>query len=385
MFDFGKFIAWTRDGLFEPATSWQTYKEAGHSWKTTAMQLSVPLLVASGVLTLILSWMFSGSYVFGRPSFFGAFIFSLLMGLVWFFLGSFLASFLAGKFGGKDDFDQAWSALTFAAIPGLVGSVLGTLPWIGWLLSFAAGIWTLVLLWQALPVFLDVPLEKRVGHFFATLGLSIVGLLITGTVLGTMGFYSSGYGSNNDWSYEREERISNGQVSIEERIQDRYNDGAGNKGGSANSRTERPTGGPTGGNEDSMFGFGREIDYMEAANNDRYTPPGDGKITEQQLDLTMRYLAAAERLRDASKENLERLGDNNDEPSLSDLFKGVKGLMTAGTAEMQAVKSGGGNWAEHEWVKKQLFEARLHQDLNDTTEHNWELYQEHEEQLQSWL
>jgi hypothetical protein len=52
---------------------------------------------------------------------------------------------------------------------------------------------------------------------------------------------------------------------------------------------------------------------------------------------------------------------------------------------MQAVKSGGGNWAEHEWIKRQLFEARLHEDLNDKTAHNFELYQKYEEQLKDWL
>ena len=103
------------------------------------------------------------------------------------------------------------------------------------------------------------------------------------------------------------------------------------------------------------------------------------------MERTIKFLAAAERLRDASAKSLEKLSDENNEPSLSDLFKGVKGLVGAGTAEMQAVKSGGGNWAEHQWIKKQLFEGTIHQDLNDTTSHNYELYQEHEEALKDWL
>ena len=380
MFDFGKFLGWIRDGLFEPNATWEQYKSEGHSWKATAMQLSLPLLVASGVLVLILGWVFASSYAFGRSGGFGAFIWSLVMGLVWFGLGGFIASFLASKFGGKDSFDQAWAALSFAAIPGVLGSVLGALPWIGWLLSFAAFIWSIILLWQALPVFLDVPLEKRAGHFFATLGLSIVALIVTGVVLGALGLSSMGGGNSyGGWDEERiereiSERMDNASRSIDaSRNADDYDY---NRSGSGSTSS---------GNEESMFGFGREVDYLEAANNDRYSPPGDGRLTEQQVERTARFFAAAKRLRDSSTKNLEKLGEENAEPSLSDIFKGVKGLVSAGTAEMQAVKSGNGNWAEHEWVKKQLFEARLHQDLNDTTAHNYELYQEYQDQLDEWL
>ena len=163
MFDFGKFLCWIAGGLFEPVKTWKTYKAENHGWWNTATQLSIPLVVAAGVLSLILGWLFADSYLLdgGGGGGFTGFIFSLIMSLVWFGIGGFCASFLAGKFGGTDNFNQAWSALTFASVPGVAGSILGTLPWIGALAAFVALVWSLVLLFKALPTFLDVPANEQ--------------------------------------------------------------------------------------------------------------------------------------------------------------------------------------------------------------------------------
>lgn len=380
MFDFGTLLARVRDGLFEPGKAWDAYKAEEHSWTDTATNFSLPLIVASGVLALILGWLFSGSYILGGGGGFTGFIYSLVMSLVWFGLGGWIASFLAGKFGGKDSFDQAWSALTFASIPGMVGTVLGTVPWFGWLLSLAGFVWSLVLLFQALPKFLDIPAERSVGHFFATLGLSLVALIVSGAILGAIGLGMAADSANDSIADIRREIEAMNNEQPSSRSIDASDPTS--SGSSTNYGSSSPSNSSSDG---SLFGFGREFDYLEQANEDRYTPPLGGKLDADQVETTIRYLAAAQRLRQVSQENLERLGSDNHEPSLGDLFKGVKGMVGAGTAEMQSVKSGGGNWAEHQWVKKQLFEARLHEDLNDTTAHNFELYKEYEEQLKDWL
>lgn len=370
MFDFGKFLAWIRGGLLEPTPTWEAYKADNHSWKTTAMQLSAPLVVGAGVLALVL-----GSLL-GSGGGFKTFIVTLLMSAVWFGGGGFIASFLASKFGGEDSYDRAWSALSFASIPGVVGSVLGTVPWIGPILSLAGGIWTIIMLWQALPVFLNVPLDKRAGHFFSTLGLGIVLMFVTSSLLVAFGLWSFGSDiRSNDYS------------------------GSDSKSTEPQGRSERYTGNNTNNrnnsnpviNDDlskgaSFFGLGREVDYLQAAEKDRYEPPVDGMLSAEQVELTVKFLAATERLRTASSAAFEKLKkDKTEQPSLGDLMQGMKGLVNAGTAEMQAVKSGDGNWAEHTWVKKQLFDAQIHQDLNNTSAHNFELYQAHEEALKGRL
>ncbi len=58
--------------------------------------------------------------------------------------------------------------------------------------------------------------------------------------------------------------------------------------------------------------------------------------------------------------------------------------MATANAEMEVVKSGGGNWAEHQWVKEQLRIASIQKDLNDAVKHNYALYQKYADQLKKY-
>jgi hypothetical protein len=49
---------------------------------------------------------------------------------------------------------------------------------------------------------------------------------------------------------------------------------------------------------------------------------------------------------------------------------------------MEVVKTAGGNWAEHQWVKAQLETARIQKDLNETTAHNYGLFQEFQSEIE---
>jgi len=56
-------------------------------------------------------------------------------------------------------------------------------------------------------------------------------------------------------------------------------------------------------------------------------------------------------------------------------------MMGLANAEMEVVKTGGGNWAEHQWVKEQLRIAIVQQEGSDAIEHNYQLYQKYQDQL----
>jgi|GEM_PF-837136 len=392
MFDFGKFTNWLSGGLFNSHSTWETYKSEEHSWTATAAQLSAPLIVLWGLAAVVLGW------IFGTGNGFADFIGPLISGVIWFALAGFVASFFAKNFGGTNSFDQAFAALTFASIPAAIGGVVGTLPFIGWLIALAGFIWTIMLLWQSLPVFLDIPLERRTGHFFATLAVSLIGMIFTGFLFAAIGLSGAMLSMSSDDSSSSRIDYDPADAYKQRNSTSVNSSSSSNKGSNSSRSATAPR--PASSNSSSgstttttvakdsgagFFGFGREVDYLESANLDTYAPPVDGMLQEAQVERTAKFFAAAGRIREASTESFKKLEDKDNSPSLGDFVKGMKGLVGAGTAEMQAVKSGGGNWAEHEWVKKQLFEARIHQDLNNTTAHNYELYQAYEEQIKDWL
>jgi hypothetical protein len=68
---------------------------------------------------------------------------------------------------------------------------------------------------------------------------------------------------------------------------------------------------------------------------------------------------------------------------MGEMMSGATQVMGLNTIEIEVVKSGGGNWAEHQWVKESLRTAYVQQDINEAVKHNFDLYKEYEDELKS--
>jgi hypothetical protein len=155
---------------------------------------------------------------------------------------------------------------------------------------------------------------------------------------------------------------------------------------SGSSSGDRPTGfgGILG---DAM----RQGELMAAAEEDRYDPPVDGKVSDSQVREFVRVVGRAGEIMEEKAERIRELSeraDNNEQLSMSEMSE-VMGatttMMGMNTIELELVKSGGGNWAEYQWVKESLRTAYLQKEGNDAIAHNYELYKAYEDELQSFL
>ena len=143
-----------------------------------------------------------------------------------------------------------------------------------------------------------------------------------------------------------------------------------------------------------MFGeMARQAELMEAAGEDVYDSPGDGKLEDQQVEDYIKVLKKTRSMHESYADSMEKMiadakakedaGKSVSAADLSRMYTGVGTAVGVHNAEMEIVKTGGGNWAEHEWVKLQLRAARLQQgEGNEANEHNYELYLKYEEDLQ---
>lgn len=104
----------------------------------------------------------------------------------------------------------------------------------------------------------------------------------------------------------------------------------------------------------------REV--LAEASEDEYTPPPDGKLTREQIEM---YLEVREREQEITKVARERIEKGAEklkegEKSLSGLMDGIKSLGSAAdffTADVRAAQELGFNTAEYEWVKSRIIEA----------------------------
>lgn len=354
-YDFSKTLALTKGGLLDHQTTWKSYLEDSPGWQQTAMVLTGPLILANVLLSLVFSRLIGG---FAYYDYYGGFLSALFWGLIMACLGIVIAvytfDFLAGIFKGKRNFSRAFAAVSLAAIPAWTAGIVGAVvPYIGFLITLAGGIMSLVFLYKIMPLALDVPDEKRVVHFIASLLAIIVLNFIAGSILGVGAIGNS----------SQRDIFSNTSTS---------------------SRSTTGSG--------VLGEFERQGQLMEAAEADVYDPPTDGKLTEAQVEAYVKVLKKTRALhQDFAKkaqkfsDKMEAKNDAGETPSaadLSQLYSGIGSALSANNAEMEVVKTGNGNWAEHLWIKQQLRIAQIQQgDGNEAISHNFKLYKKYQEDL----
>ena len=352
MIDLTRTLQLVKGSLFDSEKTWQGYLPEAGDWQKTAMLLTVPLVVLSSVFAYLLALTNSGSPFVGmfRPTIvttLGQIVFGLIAaGIV-----AFIVSALAGAFGGKSSFALGLAAISLAFVPGYIGQALTWLPWVGGLLALGLFIYALVLLWRIIPIYLEVPQAKRTGHYILSLIACLVTMLILGKVAGGFLYPDMGdFGS----------------------IRTPGSDSSGAAGG--------------------MFGgMMRQAELMAAAEEDRYAPPDDGELTESQVET---FIGVMQKTREIMLEKEQRLrelaekADKDEDVSfgeMSEMMSASTELAGMNTTEIEVVKTGDGNWAEHQWVRESLRTAWIQKDINDAVAHNYALYQKYEGQLADFI
>ncbi len=293
---------------------------------------------------------------------------SIVMYMISIVVAGWIAAYLAGMFGGINDMRKAIAMIFWISIPSMAGQILGTLPYVGWLIALGLGLYSLVLLYKAIPLFLKVPLHERVKHFI----LFLIGTLVFSMVLGmTLGRL-----------FTPKDMIQNMQPDILKQVTPP----------SVHNSIETPTSSkpanPVEGYVDAMSKGDYNQDVITDTADDTFTPPADGRLTKAQVEQFIRF---AQKVKVVEKEQAEKLKEKyegkekSEDFSISDIFNGLKDFSNLATLEMKVVKTNGGNWAEYQWVKDRIREAYFTPSLNETTQYNAELLKGHEEVIKNIL
>ncbi len=372
---FNQLISSLQRAILKPEPLWEEEIEKSVEWSLFLKSMVLPVIGVTAILSAILLKIFGYHLpMIGvvRPSMtdmllqiVGAIV---MYGISIVLLG-WIAAWLAGMLGGKNDLNRAVAMLFWISVPSLVGQVLGTLPFVGWVISLGLGIYSLVLLYRAIPVFLDVPVSERVKHFIFFLIASFVVSILLGMTLGRL------FTPRDMMQSMRPDVIVPPQMKEIGQSQPVQK---------STKKSENPV-------EDyveSMAKGDYNKDVIEKAKEDRFIPPADGKLTKAQVE---KFLALAKKVKIVEKEQAQKLKEKydkkeqSDDFSISDVFNGLKDFTSLATLEMKVVKENGGNWAEYTWVKDRVREAYYTPSLSPTTEYNAKLLKGHEALLKEIL
>ncbi len=354
MIDLKRTLSLISGGIFDSEQTWRNYLPEADNWQKTAILLTGPLIVFAAVAAYVFGFFGSDLSLFGqfRPTIVST-IMTMVISAIAAVVIAFIVGALAGAFGGKNSFALSLAATTFAFIPGYVGQAVTWLPWIGGLLAFGLFIYGLVLLWKVIPVYLEVPDGKRVGHYILSLVAIVAAMFVLSMTIGRFLYPAPAGPSFGDLS-------------------------------------DRPAAESSSGT--GMFsGMARQAELMEAAQEDRFDPPSNGRLSEKQVREFIRVMTRAEELQQEKMARIQEIAekaDRDEQVSFRDLGSMMSGVTEAAglqTSEIEVVKSAGGNWAEHQWVRESLRTAWIQKDINDSVAHNYALYQEFEEQLSRYI
>ncbi|MBB6091368.1 thiamine transporter ThiT [Povalibacter uvarum] len=195
--DFNKLIARVKAILLTPKTEWPVI--AGEPATTADLYknyilllAAIPAIVGFIKMSVIgISIPFAGTIRIG----FGAGLVNMLvtygLSLVMVFVMALIIDALAPSFGGQKDQTQALKTVAYAYTASWVAGFAHFLPWIGWLVMLAGGIYGIYLLYLGLPHTMKCPQEKAPGYTVVAIIIAIVLGFVIGIVAGAVSGVSS--------------------------------------------------------------------------------------------------------------------------------------------------------------------------------------------------
>jgi hypothetical protein len=108
---------------------------------------------------------------------------------------------------------------------------------------------------------------------------------------------------------------------------------------------------------------GSTIDLMKQTAEDRYTPPADGKLSDNQVKMYLKVREHEKQIAQVAKEQLQQHSEaakKAGDKSIAGMVEGFKGLGSLAdfaTADIRAAKDLGFNTQEYLWVKTKILQA----------------------------
>lgn len=109
-----------------------------------------------------------------------------VLSLVVVYLVALIIDALAPSFGGQKNPTQALKAVAYSWTAGWVAGVGVIVPWLGWLIALAGGIYAIYLLYLGLPATMQCPPEKAAGYTAVSVIIAIVLSWIVAIVIGVV-------------------------------------------------------------------------------------------------------------------------------------------------------------------------------------------------------
>ncbi len=182
--DFAKLLQRVKNILLSPKSEWPVVAAEPASVQSI-LTYAVILAGLAGVATLI-GFVVVGVFGFRLPIGIALlnFVVQLLLTLVLCYLMGMVVSALAPSFSGEKNVIQGLKTIVYASTASWVAALLSVIPALGLIAAIAGLIWTIFLLYTALPHTMKSPPERSGGYTAVIIIIYIVLAWIVGWIAG---------------------------------------------------------------------------------------------------------------------------------------------------------------------------------------------------------
>ena len=179
--------------MITPKTEWDVIAAETTPVKNVVVGYVIPLAVISAIAGFVSSALIGHSMGFLGGTYrtpmmwaLALMLYRILAGVAGAFVLAFIVDALAPTFGGQKSYEQAMKLVAYASTGGMVGAVLGIVPWLGVLFALIFGLYCIYLLYLGLPKLMKNPPEKSIAYTAVIIVVAIIVGVIISVVSGIL-------------------------------------------------------------------------------------------------------------------------------------------------------------------------------------------------------
>lgn len=178
--------------LITPKTEWTVIDGETATPQSLLMGYVFPLAIVAAIGPLLTGLLFAG--VWGFKYFLVTAIIAFISQMVAFYISVLVVDMLAPSFGSEKNLGKSAQLVAYSATPGYVGGLLSFIPILGLLISIAAWVYGVYLMYLGIGPIKKTPEDKKVVYMLVAYIIWIAIYFILAAILGAILFSLFGLG-----------------------------------------------------------------------------------------------------------------------------------------------------------------------------------------------
>ena len=176
--------------LITPKTEWDVINGETATTQSLLMGYVLPLAIVAAAGSLLKGLLFAGA--FGLKFFIISAVIAFIASIVAFYVSVIIVDMLAPSFGSEKNMGKSAQLVAYSGTPSYVGGLLSFIPVIGWLVSLAAWVYGIYLMYLGIGPLKKTPEDKKVVYMIVAFLIMIVLYFVVAAILGAVLFAAMG-------------------------------------------------------------------------------------------------------------------------------------------------------------------------------------------------